>query len=69
MLELPFAGALGIALGFSLGVVYGRSSATLKFWQRLEARLRELNDVYRIGVKKQDGTELTLEAFVEELKR
>jgi hypothetical protein len=68
MFEMPFVGALGLALGFSLGTIYGRSRALAGFWQRIEARMRELNDEYRIGVRKTDGSELTLEAFVKELK-
>lgn len=64
-----FAGVIGLALGFSLGAFYGRSLALKEGWRKLEARLRVLNDSHSISVKTADGAALTLEEFVEELKK
>jgi hypothetical protein len=69
MFELPFAGAIGLSLGFSLGAIYGRSRALAGFWRRIDARMRELNASHRITIKTRDGADLTLEDFVAELKR
>lgn len=67
--DIPFAGAVGVGLGFSLGVIYGRSMALAQFWRRLEARLRQLNDSHRISVETTPGQPLTLEEFLAVLKQ
>lgn len=67
--DFSFAGPIGLALGFSLGVFYGRAFAFREFWRKLDLRLRALNDSHKISVKSTDGGPLTLEEFLGELKK